>query len=206
MEILRASIIALIILVLGSCQKKPTACVNIDDAVEAGALINITSCSEDYEFLTWKFDDGVAVVGDEVQRTFTDESAHTLTLTAYAKNGYRSDETIVDFRSSYRYVDYIEVIGDSPFTRFEVKCFSTIKATEAEGSFTNQSPYVYQVYPEQEIRILPEITKVDFEGVKAGGGRTFIGSQTYNFDSVKDNPIVLVGDSYELRIFWTFAN
>ncbi len=207
MELLRLASISIVLIAFSSCQKQPTACVNIEDAVEAGSFIKITSCSEDYEFLTWRFDDDLsAQVGDEVQRTFVTEDNHSVTLTAYAKNGYRSDEITVDFKSSYRYVDYVEIVGDSPYSKFIVKCFSSFNATQAEGSFSNSTPYIFQVYPQNEVRILPEISKVELTGVRSIGSQSFLGSQSFNFETYKENPITLITDGFEMRLHWRFKD
>lgn len=198
-------------ILLVGCEKKPTACIDFDEYVEAGTQWEFESCSEDFEFLTWDFGDGnYGYVGNEGQatalRTFTNEGKYLLTLTAYANGAFRSDETTKLINVSYRYVDKFEVLGTSNYPRFVMAVGdSTVSAFNAQGTFTENDPFIYQ--PIQELRLLPAFTNFKLFGQDQLQNLIPLASENINLSTNKSNPIVIDGNGgFEYRVYWKYKD
>lgn len=201
----------LMTLLLVGCEKKPTACIDFDEYVEAGTQWEFESCSEDFEFLTWDFGDGnYGYVGNEDQstalRTFTNEGKYLLTLTAYANGAFRSDETSKLINVSYRYVDKFEVVGTSNYNRFIMNVAdSTINAANAQGTFTETNPFFFQ--PIQELRLLPEFTNFRLFGQDQLQNLIPLASENVNLATNKTNPIIVEGSAgFVYKIYWKYKD
>jgi hypothetical protein len=209
--ILNTLLLSSFALLLFSCEKKPTACIDFDKYVEAGTQWEFESCSEDFEFLTWEFGDGnYGYVGNEEQttalRTYPEEGLYLLTLTAYADGAFRSDEVTQLMNISYRYVDKIEIVGSSNYVRFVISVGdSIVSAPNAQGSFTAADPFVYE--PIQDIRMKPEFVNFRLFGQDQLQNLIPIASENVNLANDKTYPLIIEGNSgFEFKIYWKYKN
>ena len=201
-------------LILSSCERKPDACLDFGDALEAGTTIRIESCSDNYEFLTWEFNDGRGQVGDYVERQFDKEGSYSVLLTAYSDGAYRSDEVSQDFKASFRYIDRFEVIGESGFPSLEVRVEEEYTSSGgddgrwtvagSDGTFTADAPFQVLVWPDL-FRVMPTSRTLQLYG-RQGLSRTFLGEQKFNFQSVKDNPVTLESEDgkLQMKMYWRY--
>jgi len=196
----------LVIALLASCARKPKACIEDSQIVETNQLTILTSCSEDAEFLTWEFSDNVKSTEDRVQRLFSEEKDYQVTVTAYAKGGYRSSEAVGIIESKKRYVSEIKFIGYTSYTSLTMDCFDKIELVGTQGSFTEEAPYISYVYPDQEVVIEPSIEPISVYGTKADETQDQLILQSYNFETHKDNPIVMDNGRYQFEISWRYKD
>lgn len=198
----------LVLLGLAACEKKPTACIDFGEYLEAGDDISIASCSENYEFLTWEFNDNRGYIDDVVIRQFEEEGSYQLKLTAYSDGAYRSDEVTHSFRASFRYIDRFEITGESDYTAFRVEFRDQAWSLgNATGVFTEDSPFVINVLPEDTIRILPRSNNLDFFGRRAFSNIP-LGESNLNYHTFKDNPVVVRSEdgSFEMKMYWKYLD
>jgi hypothetical protein len=201
-------ILPFIVVLLWGCERKPTACLDLPETLEAGTFLSLNSCSEDYEFLTWEFSDGIGIEGEIAQRNFEEEGNITIRLTAYANGAYKSDQVEESYFTSFRYIDRFEVIGNVPFDSLRVNFGNlySFTALETSGSYSESNPLTINA-DELAYRIIAEPTSVSMFGLIDIVERPLI-SDKFNFDFVKDNPTI-VGDStdrYQLKIFWEYRS
>lgn len=197
-----------LVLIFASCARKPAVCYNGPTVFETGREYELTSCSEHYEFITWNFGDGTyGAVDDAPTRAFFQPGDYVMEITAYAKGAYKSDAMSVDYRVSDRYIDRFEVVGQSSFKRFEFG-FGNKRwiAGSASGTFTEDSPYSYTLWPDSAIVIPLERTAVRLGGSNqsSGAGFTTLINESPNFKGRPENPIILEGSGYTLKLFWTY--
>ena len=206
-------ICSLSLLAFTACEKKPKACLALDDVLEAGTTLYLESCSEHYDFLTWEFNDERGYVSDVVERRFEDEASYSLKLTAYSDGGYRSDTYIHHFKTSYRFVDRFEITGNSNFTGIEVRFKKMYEdkdggvwsAGGATGEFTDDAPFTIYSWPAMAIRLPDEQETIQFFGLQ-GTSRTLLGELTVSFQQYKANPVVIESEvgNLRLKMYWTF--
>lgn len=204
---MRTVIVLLIFLglFLQACERKPKACLDVAESVEAGKDITLHSCSEHYDFLTWDFGDGSSgFIGDAPVHHFDEEGDFEITLTAYSDGGYRSEEVKQPLHTSYRYLSAFQVVGTSGFSSFRFE-LGNHKWTRggATGTFTDEDPYETFIWPDDTIRILPENVNIELYGIK-GGSSTALLKDNINFKFAEQNPVVVESGLYKLKIFWTF--
>jgi hypothetical protein len=195
-------------MLLSSCEKKPTACLDLPETLEAGTLLTLTSCSEDYEFLTWEFSDGIGVEGVQAQRTFEDEGSITIRLTAYADGAYKSDQVEEEYATSFRYLDRFEIIGNSPYDSLEIEFGNNVpvfKVYDADGSFTADDPLIRSFTP-YTYTIKAEPTFINLFGRNFLGARVPLASDKFNFNVVKDNPTIIGSeeDNFYMKLYWVY--
>jgi hypothetical protein len=191
-----------------SCEPKPQACLELGDVIEAGSTVTFTSCSENYEFLTWEFSDERGYLSETVDRNFEEESSYSVKLTAYSNGAYRSDEVIHSFKTSYRFIDRFEVIGISDFTGFEVQ-FKELpgykwSAGGGTGTFTNEVPYILEVWPDEQTTLPNAQATLALYG-RNGFNKVPLGEKEFNFARYKENPVEFeVNDAFTLKMYWTY--
>lgn len=195
-------------LTLSSCEKKPEACIDFGEYLEAGDNLILESCSKNYEFLTWEFNDNRGYIGDFFERQFELEGNYQVKLTAYSDGAYRNDELTHAFRASYRYIDRFEIIGESEYSAFIVD-FKDERWSlgNAAGTFTQDEPFVINVMPEDTVRIMPTSVNLDFFGRRAFSNIP-LGESSFNYHIFKDNPVIVRSEDgqLELRMYWKFLD
>lgn len=192
-------------LLLQACERKPKACLDVAETVEAGKDITLHSCSEHYDFLTWDFGDGSSgFIGDAPVHHFDEEGDFEITLTAYSDGAYKTDEVKQPLRASYRYLSSFQVVGISGFSSFRFELGNN-KWTRggASGTFTDADPYETLIWPNDTIRIRPENTGIELYGIKNGVSTSLL-KENINFKFAEQNPVVVESELYTLKIFWTF--
>ena len=203
---IRLTLCALV--VFSSCEKKPEACIDFGDYLEAGDNLMLESCSKNYEFLTWEFNDDRGYIGDNFERQFELEGNYELKLTAFSDGAFKSDELIHPFRASFRYVDRFEIIGESEYTALIVSFKGvTYSLGNAEGTFSESAPFVTNVMPEDTVRIQPTSLALDFFGRRAFSNIP-LGESNLNYHIFKENPVVVKSEDgkMELRMYWKFLD
>ncbi|NQV53209.1 MAG: hypothetical protein HQ500_08490 [Flavobacteriales bacterium] len=197
----------LLLLFLAACEPKPKACLDWSDTIEAGTTLDLASCSEDYDFLTWEFSDDRGYVSDVVARIFEKEENMFVKLTAYSDGAYRSDEVILPFKTSFRYVDRMEVIGESNYSALELRMAGGIfLGGDAKGIFTESAPYIVYVWPETKVVVESKRSELAVFGYK-NGSEVSLGSKPYNFETYKENPMVMeTTDGLLVNVYWTYRD
>lgn len=192
-------------LLFSGCAKKPTACLVPPEVVETGNTAQLVSCSENYEFLTWDFgDNSTGFVGDLAPHTYQDEGKYTITLTAYAKGGYRSDQVTAEINASYKYLDRFEVVGVSDYGRFVIEMGENEwSRAGASGTFTDEAPFVVQVWPDMEVKLSDQTFLTELIGFKSGNP-TSLAMRSVGFKSNDNNPSLIEGPDFTLKLFWTY--
>jgi len=201
-------IVTFLVFALSSCEKRPEACLDFGDYLEAGDNLIIESCSKNYEFLTWEFNDNRGYIGDLFERQFELEGNYQVKLTAYSDGGYRSDELTHEFRASYRYIDRFEIIGESDYSAFIVDFKNDRWSLGiATGIFLEDAPFVINVLPNDTARIAPTSVNLDFYGRRAFSNVP-LGKSNLNYHIFKDNPVVVTSEDgkLELRMYWKFLD
>jgi len=200
---------ALMLWMMAGCEPQPKACLDWGDTLEAGTTLNLESCSEDFDFLTWEFSDDRGYIGDNVERIFEDETSLSVRLTAYSDGGYRTDNVTHEFKTSFRYIDRMEVIGTSDFASFRLAMEGgSWSAGGAEGTFTEEAPFVVYVWPDDK-QVIESTRNGGFTvyGVRNGNTSNLGSSPTYNFETYKDNPMVLESSfGLTFKVFWRFRD
>ncbi len=200
-------IAVLTVLVLSSCEKKPTACLELPETLEAGTLLTLSSCSEDYEFLTWEFSDGIGIEGEIAQRRFEDEGSVVIRLTAYSDGAYKSDQVEQAYKISFRYIDRFEIIGNIPYDSLQIDFGNVLSfpVPDANGRFTEEEPLVRSLSPYTWV-IEAERTSITLYGINFLGTRIPLVSDKFNFNVVKDNPTVIgtEEDDFMVKLFWSY--
>jgi hypothetical protein len=198
--------ISILCLTLSSCFQRPKACLNLDDTYETGREYRLSSCSENFDFLTWDFgDQSYGFIGETAPHTFYEQGEYYLKLTAYADGGYRSDEIVQKVKASKRYLSHFEVVGESNFSKFRLAFGSNqIPGPSANGSFTEALPYSKQIWPEQAIAIPLEKVKVTFFGERNGSSTTLVSPDIINFENNTENPFILEGENFLVKVYWTY--
>ncbi len=203
----RAIPILLLLLVLVSCEPQPKACLDWEDTIEAGTQLHLESCSEDYDFLTWEFSDDIGYLSEVVPRIFEDEENMSVKLTAYSDGAYRSDEVIFPFKTSFRYIDRMEVVGESNYSALELRMSGgAFLGGDAKGTFTESAPYFVYVWPETKVVIESKRSDIAVFGYKNGSDIS-LGSKTINFETYKENPMDLeTTDGLSVKVYWTYRD
>lgn len=210
------SITFIFCIITWSCERKPKACLDMPDTIEAGATVRFESCSEDFEFLTWEFNDGRGYLDQVVERSFDKEGKFMVRLTAHSDGAFRTDVIAKEFKTSFRFIDRFEITGDSPYEYFIMRVKEDFDANDlensaewmqigAEGSFTDAAPFIMNVYPESSYRIRPITRSFQLYGL-LNGRNTLLAEQSFNFDRIKDNPVTFQSENgnYTVRMFWTY--
>lgn len=193
-------------LLAAGCVKQPKACFEPPEVIEAGTELTLESCSENYEFLTWDFgDQSTGFIGEDAPHTYHLEGSYAVTLTAYGDGGYRSDEVTQIVKASYRYIDRFEVVGTSSFNRFIIEALgSEWNKGGASGTFTDDAPYTLQIWPEEEVEMgRARGTEITLIGL-TGNVPTTLATGKFNFTSFKENPAVVTGPDFTLKMYWTY--
>ncbi len=90
------SLIALLSLLLASCQKEPTACFNADRITDSvGTDFTFTNCSADADSYEWDFGDGSKTTTAGAVHSWSQVGTYTVTLTAFSKNGKKKDSASI---------------------------------------------------------------------------------------------------------------
>lgn len=204
-----------IILILGiallatACLKKPKACAELEEYYEVGREYRFTSCSENYEFITWDFGDQSGFEGEDAPHTYNKNGTPVITLTAYGRGAYRTDELKQQVKTSRRYVERFEVTGTSKHKGFTfglgtLESYREIFRDSATGTFTDDAPFVAHMWPDEQLIIPVENANVTLYG---GGvtSKSLLIQQNVNFRNVRENPTTLEGGGFVLKIYWTYA-
>ena len=195
---MRISLFLFIALVFSSCQKKPTACIAVPDTVDAGFFIELKNCSENYEFLTWKFgDSSFGQIDDSPSHKFSEEKTYLIQLEAFAKNGYKSDFVSKEIFASFRYIDRIEIIGKSNFERFIISGAGVV--LNANGDWTENTPFEYIAPLLQE---LPG--ELSLSGINQFGVTTRLATKTYDYSKINSNPLLVDGTGFTMKVYWRY--
>lgn len=195
-------------LLLSACEPKPKACLNWDDTLEAGTTLTLSSCSEDFDFLTWEFSDDRGYVNNSVERIFEEESDMSVRLTAYSDGAYRSDVVTFPYKTSFRYIDRMEVVGESNFSKLELRMEGGAwSGSDAKGIFTESAPYTVYVWPTEKVIIESKQTGgFSVYGFK-NGSEVFLGKASFNFETYKENPMTLeTNTGLSVEVYWTFRD
>lgn len=91
-------LLALSVIVITSCQKKPIACLNYEttlilDSVKVGIPVHFTSCSDNADRLEWNLGDGTKNTYPIVDHPYDTPGQYTVTLSVWNHNNKYSDET-----------------------------------------------------------------------------------------------------------------
>jgi len=202
-KILIFSIFALTII---SCEKKPKACIAVEDTVEAGSEIELNHCSENYEFVTWLFGDSTyGYIGDSPKHIYRSEGKYLLEMEAFSKGAFRSESTSKLISASYRYVDYVEITGNSNFPKFIVRMSGLyFPCPDAIGNFTEENPYFGQYFG--NATLIPVSQNISLNGFTASEEEVLLLEKRFNLDFVKDNPIFIEDNGYSLKIYWKYKS
>ncbi|MDP4663244.1 MAG: hypothetical protein NWQ55_05215 [Salibacteraceae bacterium] len=200
-NIIILSIIAISIL---GCEKMPKACIAVEDTVEAGSEIELTHCSDNYEFITWLFGDSTyGYIGDSPKHIYRSEGKYLLEMEAFSKGAFRSEAASKLITASYRYLDYVEITGNSNFPKFIVRMSGLyFLCPDATGNFTEENPYFGQYFG--NATLIPMSQNISLNGFTASEEEVLLLEKRFNLDFVKDNPIFIEENGYTLKIYWKY--
>jgi hypothetical protein len=198
-------LIIIIGFLLSGCLTKPKACLELEDVYEVGRQYTLTSCSENFEFLTWDFQDQSGFIGDEAVHTFANSGERTITLTAYGKGGYRSDAATHKMKSARRFVHYIEIISEVDYSKYSFKFDLTgINFLNSTGTSPEDEPFVGNVFDQVQIRIPISPATIVVKGTQSGSEYLLI-DERINFETNDDNPLVLDnGQNFITKVYWKY--
>ncbi|GAB4377811.1 MAG: hypothetical protein Kow0075_06930 [Salibacteraceae bacterium] len=191
-------------LLLQSCLKKPEACAELDTYYEQNREIAFESCSKDYDFLTWDFGDGShGFIGDSPKHTFRDTGSYIIRLTAYGKGGYRSDVYEGRIKVRPRVVDRYEIVGNLDYNKIEIEFLETIAFSGVQGTYTDESPLIAGVWPEDTLVMPLENVTLRLSGPASAGSPTLLRA-SQNLEYHTENPIEFSNTQYVVRVYWIF--
>lgn len=199
--------LALMALVFSSCNQNPKACLELDEAYEVGREYQLSSCSDNYEFITWDFGtDKNGFVGDSVPHTFQDVGNRNVTIEAFSRGAYNSDAAIQQVRVTRRKIDYLEIVGGSDYTSFKVEYESDdLTFTEnTVGTFTDDNPFVGQVWGNKDWVLPMDAIAMTLSGRKNLNITTLINRTSKNYRFVIDNPSLYEGSGFVMKVYWKF--
>jgi hypothetical protein len=192
---------------LVGCIRKPKACIIEQAQVETKREFTLKSCSEKYEFLTWSLSDGsTGKVGDSISHLFYNQGNFKVTLTAYGRGGFQSDGIETEIRSSYRYVDRVEVFGDIEYNVLQFK-FGNYKKNKGEslGTFVESDPFTFEIMEDTNLIINQASTPIELNGI--ANNITYAQLQRdINFEFNVENPVVLSDTNITMKVFWKYLN
>lgn len=85
---------ALIVLVMISCAKEPTACFTAPDTSTTGATVSFDAgCSMDAHHIEWDFGDGGTATGTTTTHIYNTAGSYTIKCTALPKRGHNTHES-----------------------------------------------------------------------------------------------------------------
>ncbi len=200
---MRSILFCTLIVALCSCEKKPTACIDMPDIVAADQEVKFVSCSEDFEFMHWEFGDGTGLEAESPPYRYEFEGCYTVRLTAYADGAFRSDETEKQICASYKYLDRFELFGTFNFSEVTFFVFDNEFTTLIEpGTYTEDSPISLNAYDER-LRLREGRT---IYGVNRGSSTILEGGADFtNFDqSFSETVDPVTGTT--LRVYWRFKD
>lgn len=204
-------IIAIISLSLVSCKQNPKACLDLDEAYEVGREYRLNTCSENYEFIAWDFGlDESGFIGDSIPHTFQNIGERTVRIEAFSRGAYNSDEAVQQVRVSRRKVDYVEIIGSSDYTRFKVEFKSGLIddfinfEQNTVGTFTEDSPFVGQIWGNKDWVLKMEPIVMSLEGRKNSNNTILVNQDSKNFRYLYDNPAIYEGNGIIMKMYWRF--
>ena len=197
----------LILILVGACNQNPKACLELDEYYEVGREYKLSSCSENFEFITWDFGTNKnGFVGDSVPHTFQDVGNRNVTIEAFSRGAFNSDVTTQQVRVSRRKIDYIEIIGVSDYTRFRLEFESDdiLFAENTVGTFTDDNPFFGQVWGNKDWILEMEPIVISLEGRKNSNTNVLINYTSKNYRYVLDNPSLYEGSGIEMKVYWKF--
>lgn len=199
-------ILSIIALTIISCEKKPKACIAVEDTVEAGSEIELNHCSQNYEFVTWLFGDSTyGYIGESPEHNYRKEGKYLLEIEAFSKGAFKSEATSKLITASYRYLDYVEITGSSNFPSFIVQLSGIyFLCPDATGVFTEDAPYYGQYFGNGTLR--PISQTIILKGFTASEQEVKLLEDQFNLDFVKDNPIIIDDGTYSLKIYWKYKS
>lgn len=112
MKLKSLSLVAMATLAIAftGCQKEPEAMASVDKSIydvnESVAFKNSTVDGDSYE---WEFGDGTKSTEHSPSHSYTKSGTYTAKVTAYSKNGKKSDESTVTVKVGERYLTRITV-------------------------------------------------------------------------------------------------
>lgn len=196
-------------MLFSSCEKQPTACLNLDETLEAGTFLNLSSCSKDYEFLTWEFSDGIGTEGEVAQRTFEKEGEVTIRVTAYSDGAYKSDFAEQTCKLSYRYIDRLEISGNFSYDSIivilgNIDGYWTFRETDT--TYSEDAPLIKQWYPTYLSQLESKTSSLTLTGYRGSSSEIKVASKKFDFRTYKENPIIVESDNGQVKMsmYWTF--
>ncbi len=191
---------------LCSCKQNPKACLELEDGYEVGREYKLTSCSKNYEFLTWDFGDrSGGFIGDEAPHIFQNKGTFYVTVTAYSDGAYNSDQASVSVKAASRYVDHIDITGESDFTKFRFE-FGNNKVTfsDAVGTFTDTDPFRGNVLDSVNIKIPLDQVQISLFGQRNSSATPLVNKYAINFRNNVENPVELEGQGFNMKLYWSY--
>lgn len=193
-----------VLLSLVACEPKPTACLDMPELFPAAQPIKFTSCSEDYDFLTWEFGTGDGIEGESPTFRYEFEGKFEVRLTAYSDGAYKSDEASSTHYVSFKYLDRFELSGS-----FDMRDTLLTFSLEGEdfdlliepGTYSEDDPIVLQAF-EDRIRLTEGSKNYGVEspntGVIVSGNADFT-----RFDQSFSETSSLTSNR-TLRVYWRY--
>lgn len=189
-----------IITALVACQKKPTACIDMEPVIPAGEPVEFISCSEDYEFLTWEFGDGTGNEAESPEHNYNTEGSWEVILTAYADGAFRSDEVSETIHTSFKYIDRMEITGQVFDDRLEFFVNEDEVIVDVEpGTYTQENPLVVEIYSLSRINVTNRSVTV---GIRTPNSSFEIASRIVNFSRLTREYAEILSSNLDLRVYW----
>tara|TARA_B110000046_G_scaffold19759_2_gene18700 strand:- start:239 stop:862 length:624 start_codon:yes stop_codon:yes gene_type:complete len=196
-------------ILFASCNQNPKACLELEDNYEVGREYQLRSCSDNHEFITWDFGaDKNGFIGDSVPHIFQDVGNRNVTIEAFSRGAYNSDVATQQVLVTRRKIDFIEIVGVSDYTRFtmEYESGDIIFSENTVGTFTDESPFVGQIWGDRDWVLPMDPIAISLEGRKNSNTTVLINKVSKNYRYVLDNPSVYEGSDIVMKLYWRFED
>ncbi len=196
-------------ILFASCNQNPKACLELEDNYEVGREYQLGSCSDNHEFITWDFGaDKNGFIGDSVPHIFQDVGNRNVTIEAFSRGAYNSDVATQQVLVTRRKIDFIEIVGVSDYTRFtmEYESGDIIFSENTVGTFTDESPFVGQIWGDRDWVLPMDPIAISLEGRKNSNTTVLINKVSKNYRYVLDNPSVYEGSDIVMKLYWRFED
>lgn len=193
-------------LVVG-CIRKPKACIIEQAQVETKREFTLKSCSEKYEFLTWSLSGAsTGKAGDSITHQFSNEGNFKVRLSAYGRGGFQSDAIETEIRSSYRYIDRIEIFGVVDYNVLQFK-FGNYKKNKGEslGTFVESDPFTIEILEDTNLIINQVSVAIELNGIANNINYSLL-QRDINFEFNVENPTVLSDTNITMKVYWKYLS
>ncbi len=210
MRILGLTHLSFGLLLMTSCNLNPTACLEMEEIYEVDRQYQFSSCSEDYEFVTWEFGDGTGFLGNDAVKTFGRKGDFTVSVKAYANGAYGFDEATADIKAANRIIDRFTITGNSVYESFRlINSVNGFDFSEvypnATGNFTPDAPFEAELQDEMRTVLPVGISSFELTGIRTNGQPIdLIDITSRDFEDNLDNPFELRGKGFVLSIYWVY--